>query len=41
MSGGWRDSLWFAVIELLCIAVFVLGLKNLTPDEDLLRPDQR
>jgi MFS family permease len=44
-AGVWLygHSQWvgFAVIELLCITVFVLGLKNMTSDEELLRPNQR
>jgi MFS family permease len=44
-AGVWLygHSQWagFAVIELLCITVFVLGLKTMGRDEDLLRPHQR
>jgi MFS family permease len=44
-AGVWLygHSQWvgFAVIELLCVTVFVLGLRNMTSDEELLRPDRR
>ena len=38
---GHSPWIGFAVIELLCLAVIVLGLKGMVPDEDLLQPQQR
>ena len=38
---GHSPWIGFAVIELLCLAVIVLGLKGMAPDEDLLQPQQR
>ncbi len=38
---GHSQWIGFAVIELLCITVFVLGLRNLTSDSELLRPHGR
>jgi MFS family permease len=35
---GHSQWVGFAVIELLCITVLVLGLRNMTRDEELLRP---
>jgi MFS family permease len=38
---GHSSWLGFVVIELLCAAVIVLGIRNMASDEDLLRPHQR
>jgi MFS family permease len=35
---GHSPAIGFAAIELLCLAVFVLGLRGMAPDEDLIAP---
>ena len=37
---GHSPWIGFTVIELLCLSVIVLGIKGLTPDDELLRPRQ-
>jgi hypothetical protein len=38
---GHSSWLGFVVIELLCAAVIVLGIRNMASDDELLRPHQR